>query len=147
MRKILAFLLLSTVVLAHTGDKFVFGETGNPKQKSRIIHVKMQEGDGKMLFTPNAITIKRGEQIKFLVENEGELDHEIIIDSLQGNLKHGEEMKKNPDMEHDDPNAIKLVSKKKGELLLKFTKIGVYDYSCLIPGHREAGMFGTITVK
>jgi uncharacterized cupredoxin-like copper-binding protein len=143
---IIAGILAATLAIAHT-DKFAFGEKGNPKQKFRIVHVKMQEGDGKMLFTPAKIEIKRGEQIKFTVENEGELDHEIIIDTLQGNLKHGEEMKKNPDMEHDDPNAIKLVSKKKGELLLKFTKIGTYDYSCLIPGHREAGMFGIITVK
>lgn len=140
-------ILAATLAFSHTGSKFVFGEAGNPKHKFRIITVKMQEGDGKMLFSPAKIEIKRGEQIKFMVENEGELDHEIIIDSLQGNIKHGEEMKKNPDMEHDDPNAIKLVSKKKGELLLKFTKIGVYDYSCLIPGHREAGMFGIITVK
>ncbi|OYZ86287.1 MAG: copper resistance protein, partial [Xanthobacter sp. 17-67-6] len=56
-------------------------------------------------------------------------------------------MRKNPDMEHDDPNAKRLMPKKTGEIVWKFTKPGTFDFSCLIPGHREAGMFGTIVVK
>ena len=56
-------------------------------------------------------------------------------------------MAKNPDMEHDDPNAKRLAPKKTGEIVWKFTKAGEFDFSCLIPGHREAGMFGKIVVK
>ena len=56
-------------------------------------------------------------------------------------------MNMNPDMEHDVPNAMKLAPKKTGELLWKFSKPGEFEYSCLIPGHREAGMIGTIIVK
>jgi uncharacterized cupredoxin-like copper-binding protein len=29
----------------------------------------------------------------------------------------------------------------------KFGKIGGFEYFCLIPGHRKAGMIGTIVVK
>ena len=82
-----------------------------------------------------------------MVRNTGELEHEIVVATLAENLKHGEEMKKNPDMEHDDPNAKRLKPKTSGELLWRFTKAGEFDFSCLIPGHRESGMFGTITVK
>ena len=32
------------------------------------------------------------------------------------------------------------------ELIWQFTKAGTFDFSCLIPGHRPAGMFGTIVV-
>ena len=51
-------------------------------------------------------------------------------------------MQKNPDMEHDDPNAKRLAPKKAGEIVWAFTKPGEFDFSCLIPGHREAGMTG-----
>ena len=50
-------------------------------------------------------------------------------------------------MEHDDPNARRLPPKTAGEIVWKFTRAGEFDFSCLIPGHREAGMTGTIVVK
>ena len=50
-------------------------------------------------------------------------------------------------MEHDDPNAKDVLPMKNGEMLWKFTKTGTFEYACLIPGHYEAGMHGTITVK
>jgi uncharacterized cupredoxin-like copper-binding protein len=33
------------------------------------------------------------------------------------NVKHAEEMKKNPDMEHDDPNAKRVKPKQKSEIV------------------------------
>jgi uncharacterized cupredoxin-like copper-binding protein len=56
-------------------------------------------------------------------------------------------MSKNPDMEHDDANGRRLRSKQTDEIVWKFSKTGDFEYSCLIPGHREAGMIGTIAVK
>ena len=37
--------------------------------------------------------------------------------------------------------------KKTGDIVWRFTKAGEFDFSCLIPGHREAGMSGKIIVK
>jgi uncharacterized cupredoxin-like copper-binding protein len=107
----------------------------------------MGETDGKMVFTPEKIQVKKGEQVKFVLRNNGELEHEFILATTAENLKHGEAMKKNPDMEHDDPNGKRLAPKKAGEFVWKFTKAGEFEYSCLIPGHREAGMIGQILVK
>lgn len=69
-----------------------------------------------------------------MLRNNGELDHELVLGTLAENLKHGEQMQKNPDMEHDDPNAKRLAPKKSGEIVWKFTKAGEFDFSCLIPG-------------
>jgi len=96
---------------------------------------------------PDRIEVKTGEQVRFVIRNNGELDHEIVLATLEENLKHAEVMRKNPDMEHDDPNAKRLAPKKTGEFIWKFTKAGTFDFSCLIPGHREAGMTGTVIVK
>jgi uncharacterized cupredoxin-like copper-binding protein len=50
-------------------------------------------------------------------------------------------------MAHHDPNAITLTPYESGELLWKFTKAGTFEYGCFIPGHREAGMHGTVVVE
>jgi uncharacterized cupredoxin-like copper-binding protein len=133
---------------SHSHDEeFSAGVPGDPKKPARIVQVTMGEKDGKMLFMPDKIQVKKGEQVKFRLRNNGELDHEFLLATTAENLKHGEAMKKNPDMEHDDPNGKRLASKKTGEIVWKFTKTGQFEYSCLIPGHREAGMIGTVVVK
>lgn len=147
----LAALSLSTAALADAGhshgDARAYGEPGDPKKPGRTIQITMREADGKMLFVPDRIDIRKGEQIKFAVRNSGELDHEIVVGTVEENLKHMAEMMKNPEMEHDDPNAKRLAPGKTGALFWKFTKAGEFDFSCLIPGHREAGMTGKIIVK
>jgi uncharacterized cupredoxin-like copper-binding protein len=129
------------------GEETAYGMPGDPKKPARIVQITMREADGKMLFVPDRIEVRRGEQIRFLLRNNGEVDHEFVVATLEENLKHLEEMKKNPDMEHDDPNAKRLAPKKTGEIIWRFTKAGEFDFSCLIPGHREAGMFGKVIVK
>lgn len=124
-----------------------FGEPGDPAKPAREIALIMKEADGKMLFAPNKISVKKGEQIRFQVKNEGAIDHEFVLATLEANLKHAREMEKNPDMEHDEPNMKRLAPGKSAEVLWKFSKAGTFDFSCLIPGHRQAGMTGTVTVK
>jgi uncharacterized cupredoxin-like copper-binding protein len=111
------------------------------------VQVTMTEKDGKMLFTPARVEVKKGEQVKFVLRNNGELDHEFILATTAENLKHAEAMKKNPDMEHDDPNGKRLAPKKTAEIVWKFSKAGEFEFACLIPGHRESGMLGTVIVK
>ena len=123
-----------------------YGRPGDPKKPARVVQIVMREADGKMLFVPDHITVKKGEQIRFMLRNNGEQDHEFVIGTVEGNLEHMKAMEKNPDMEHDDPNAIRLKPKATGEILWQFSKAGTFDFSCLIPGHRQSGMHGDITV-
>ena len=145
---------LSTAALAGAGpaghshdEAFSAGEPGNAKKPARIVQITMRETDGKMMFMPERVEVRTGEQIKFVIRNNGELDHEFVLATTAENLKHAEAMKKNPDMEHDDPNAKRVPPKKADEIVWKFTKKGTFEYGCLIPGHREAGMIGTVVVK
>lgn len=131
----------------HHDKEVAYGKPGDPKKPARVIQIRMGEGDGKMFFAPALVEIKRGEQVRFKLMNGGELDHELVLATLEENLKHAVEMQKNPDMEHDDPNAKRLAPKKSGDIVWHFTKAGEFDFSCLIPGHREAGMTGKIIVK
>ena len=129
------------------GKTFSAGEPGNPKKPAKIVQVTMGESDGKMLFVPARLEVKKGDQIKFVLRNNGELEHEFVLASTADNLRHAEAMQKNPDMAHDEPNGRQVAPNKTGEIVWKFTKAGEFEYACLIPGHREAGMTGTIVVK
>jgi uncharacterized cupredoxin-like copper-binding protein len=100
-----------------------------------------------MTYTPSKIDVRKGEQIKFVLKNTGHLAHEFLLDSFDNNAKHKIQMEKNPEMEHDEPNGARVESKKSAEILWRFSKAGTFEFACLIPGHYETGMKGTVVVK
>ena len=132
---------------SHEMEGLSAGESGDPKDLSRIIQVSMEERDGKMLYVPAQVEIRKGETITFVIYNNGELDHEFMLASTEENLEHAEMMMKNPEMQHADPNARRVAPKQTSEIIWKFTKAGQFEFACLIPGHRDAGMIGTVDVK
>ena len=141
--------LLATIGLAaaHEGEHFSAGVPGNAKKPARTVTVVMSDDEGAMKFTPDRLEVKKGEQVRFVIQNKGALKHEFMLASVKDNDKHAEMMKKFPDMEHDDPNAKSVDPGKTAEIVWRFTKTGTFEFACLIPGHREAGMHGTVTVK
>jgi uncharacterized cupredoxin-like copper-binding protein len=138
---------LTDVAIAHDDHAFSAGESGNPKKPARVVQITAREADGKMMFIPDKIEVRKGEQIRFIIRNSGVLKHEFVLASVKDNDKHAELMKKYPDMEHDDPNAKSVDPGKTAEILWRFTKAGTFEFACLIPGHREAGMHGKAVVK
>lgn len=144
---LIGYVVVQQPTLAHEGEHFAAGEPGNPKRASKTITITMTEKDGKMLFSPSRIEVRQNEQIKFVLTNTGYLDHEFMIATPDENKKHALLMQKYPDMVHDDPNGRTVKTKQKGELIWRFTKKGTFEFACLIPGHYESGMYGTIVVK
>ncbi|MBX9568345.1 MAG: cupredoxin family protein [Candidatus Obscuribacterales bacterium] len=131
---------------SHHGET-EYGEPGDKSKPSRTIVVQMQESGTKMIFIPDVFTIRKGEQIKFVLRNVGAIEHEFVLGTKDEIEAHAEQMRKNPDMEHDDPQSKRLKAKENGEIYWKFTKAGEFEFACLIPGHREQGMHGKIFVK
>ena len=137
-----------TVTLAHEDHgNFSAGEPGDPKKRARVVLITMREEAGKMMFIPDKVEVKKGEQIRFMLKNSGALEHEFMLATAAENAKHAEQMKKFPDMEHDDANGKRLKPNASAEIAWRFTKTGEFQYGCLIPGHPEAGMLGTVIVK
>ena len=132
---------------AALAEQFEAGEPADPKQPFRVVEVTMTEADGGMAFAPAEVNVKMNEQIKFIIKNAGALDHEFKLDSVEQIAKHKIEMEKNPEMEHDGPNGIRLQPSKSGEIFWKFSKAGYFEFACLIPGHYQGGMHGNVVVK
>jgi uncharacterized cupredoxin-like copper-binding protein len=155
----IAALVLTSGVLAHSNEdhtakpkKFdaskiedtTFGREGDPAKATRTIRVEMSDA---MRFTPADITIKRGETVKLVATNKGQVLHEMVLGTSDELKKHADMMKKFPGMEHDEPHMAHVKPGNSGEIVWQFTKAGEFQFACLIPGHFEAGMVGKVTVK
>jgi uncharacterized cupredoxin-like copper-binding protein len=133
----------------HAGHRaYHAGEPGDPKQPSRTIEISMGRKKPGMYFKPDLIEIREGEQIRFVLKNvDGQKNHEFVLASREEVEHHKHEMAKNPNMEHNDPNGKSLKPFETKELYWRFTKKGEFEFSCNIPGHREAGIVGKAIVK
>lgn len=120
-----------------------WGREGDPARATRTVKVDMAD---TMRFDPQRLEIKRGETIRFVITNSGKQMHEMVIGTEKELAKHAEAMKKFPGMEHDEPYMAHVAPGKTEEITWTFTRAGTFTYGCLLPGHWEAGMKGTIVV-
>lgn len=83
-------------------------------------------------FKPNAFSGTVGQKITFKINNKGTVDHNFVILSADGS----QELTK---------TEVKVGS----SVTLEFTPsaAGEYQIDCNLPGHKEAGMMGKLTVK
>ncbi len=118
---------------------------------SRSITVNM---DDTMRFTPSQIDVHAGETIRFVVTNSGRTAHEMVLGSDEDIRAHAEAMKQGTakgaaheeEHHHSTGAAIRVAAGQTGELVVSFSQATRLKMACLIPGHYEAGMRGTLQV-
>ena len=160
---IIIFFSLFFSTLSYSASMNMIGEKGDPNKVDRVVNIKMFDN----YYEPNVVKIKKGETIKFIVENLGELVHEYNIGTKEMHIKHQPEMQKLIDHEiilgdkidrikmkkmskmdhslgHSHANSVMLEPKKTGELIWKFSKDIKLEMACNIPGHYETGMVGNL---
>lgn len=121
-----------------------WGIAGDAKAARRTIEVGMAD---TMRFTPDRIDVRLGETLRFRVRNTGKVMHEFVVGTPAENARHAELMVKFPGMEHDEPWMAHVAPGKTGEIVWTFNRAGRFEFACLIAGHYQAGMVGTIVVK
>ena len=160
---LLIFFSLFFTTLAYSASMNMIGEEGDPNKIDRVVNIKMYDN----YYEPNLVKIKKGETIKFIIENLGEMVHEYNIGTKEMHIKHQPEMQKLIDHEillvdkidkikmkkmskmdhslgHSHANSIMLEPKSSGELIWKFSKDINLEMACNIPGHYESGMVGNL---
>jgi uncharacterized cupredoxin-like copper-binding protein len=123
------------------------GSPGDPNVSARAVEVTMFEDGSGMHFSPGKISVRPGEQVRFVIRNQGQLAHEFVLGTRAQNREHAAMMAQMPDMRHDDPNAVTVEPGRSASLLWRFPKTGDVEFACLIPGHYEAGMHGEAVVQ
>jgi uncharacterized cupredoxin-like copper-binding protein len=81
-----------------------------------------------------------------VIKNTGKGLHELVIGTKPELDAHAALMVKFPDMQHDEPYMAHVAPGKTSELIWTFNRPGTFDFACLIAGHYQAGMVGTIQV-
>jgi uncharacterized cupredoxin-like copper-binding protein len=120
-----------------------WGIAGEAGTVSRTITLDMTDD---MRFTPRQLSIRRGETVRLSVANKGSILHEIVLGTPATLDEHARMMLKFPGMEHGEPYMAHVAPGKSGDLVWNFNRTGQFDFACLIPGHYQAGMRGTISV-
>ncbi len=120
-----------------------FGMYDPAMKATRSIEIGMRE----MQFTPDVIKVKKGDVIKFVHNNTGQLMHEFVLGTPSSLNEHAELMKKFPTMEHSEPYMTHVKPGEQGSIMWQFSEEGTYAFGCLIPGHYDAGMKGSIVVE
>lgn len=105
------------------------------------------DADLVFVYEPKELTFKAGETVRLHIVNKGEEVHEFVMDTMEANAEHKAMMEKFPEMEHDDPNAVRLEPGEEAEIIWTFGEAGSYEFACLIPGHYEGGMHGPLTIN
>ncbi|PKO64894.1 MAG: plastocyanin [Betaproteobacteria bacterium HGW-Betaproteobacteria-17] len=124
-------------------EQTAWGIAGQPAQVTRTIALDMTDA---MRFTPDTLSVKEGETVRFVVRNTGRMLHEMVIGTPDELAKHAAMMAKFPNMEHDEAYMVHVDPGKTGEIVWTFNRAGQFEFACLIAGHYEAGMRGTLTV-
>lgn len=77
-------------------------------------------------FDPSSITVDAGQEITLVLTNEGVLEHDLVIDGITLDML----------VQPGETTEEKVTF-----------AAGTYVFYCTIPGHREAGMEGTLVAE
>ena len=124
-------------------EQKAWGIAGNAKAAKRSVEFRMSD---TMRFTPDRLDVKRGETLKLVIRNEGQMLHEFVLGTKAELDEHAALMVKFPGMEHDEPYMAHVPPGKTGQIVWTFNRAGDFDFACLIAGHYQAGMVGKIKV-
>ncbi|MEP7356596.1 MAG: cupredoxin domain-containing protein [Anaerolineales bacterium] len=101
------------------------GGSGTPANTGVSLNVA---GSDAFKYDPATLTAKVGQEVTVNLENKGALDHSFVIDEL----------------------SVKLETVKAGttgHVTFTPSQAGTYTYYCDVPGHKAAGMTGTLTIS
>jgi len=151
---------------SHHHDAMVIGQPGRAAEVDRVVAVRLEDNR----FTPRSIQVKRGETVKFVLDNRGRLLHEFNIGTAAMHADHrhkmGEMMRAGmltptgiqpmehghhgdhdmSMMKHDDPNSVLLEPGQQQTLIWTFDTNAELQFACNVPGHYESGMWGRFSL-
>ncbi len=145
--RLLGFLTLVVVATALVGcqgdDREDVEVAANPDQTVEIMMTDMA-------FAPAEISADADRQVRLVFRNEGALSHDFTISEMpHGDMRmmgsasrggHAHDARENAVHIAVDPGTT-------ATLDLETTEAGTFEFFCSVPGHREAGMAGSFTVR
>ncbi len=123
----------------------LFAACAANKPPATVVDVGMQG----MAFTQKVVAVKSGEPVRFNVKNSDATTHDFTVEKIPADaIKATDASSSGHDMKAMGAYALHVAvdAGKTGQLDFRPTQPGDYEFFCTVPGHREAGMHGTIHV-
>lgn len=127
--------LLLSVVLAAGLTAACSAPTARPEAgNDRAVTVTARD----LTFSPDTLTLEAGARVRLTLINEGTLEHDMTVEDLIAGDRSISAV----------GDAHGQIRTRAGErVTVDFTpKTGTYEFYCSVPGHRQAGMIGTLRV-
>ena len=88
---------------------------------------KIEVSAKEFSFTPATLTLKAGQGSTIVLKNTGSIEHDLTVS--------------------DAGFKVTVPASQSGDKVLTIAKAGTYEFHCAVPGHKDAGMKGQITVE
>ncbi|MFC6038735.1 multicopper oxidase domain-containing protein [Paenisporosarcina macmurdoensis] len=97
-----------------------------------------------MNYSPEEVVVERNKSITLVLKNSDQIEHDIEIKGVSFNVMststHQHDVKENVIHLHAEPQTTSNIS-------FTINEVGVYEFYCTVPGHKENGMIGQFVVK
>lgn len=113
--------------------------TATPDDGAQVVEVSLLDS---LQIKPSKITVKAGTPVRFVITNDGALDHDFFIGS--------DREQKQREAGEGAPGPDRYVAVAPGEtvtLLYVFPSPGKTIIGCVVPGHYSAGMKANVTIE
>ena len=104
-------------------------------------------------YEPASVEVLGGQQATVTMQNMGTLEHDFVIQEIPLEVKAGESGSEvmaghtMDEMEVEPAVHMGATTGMSSSVTFVPTKPGTYEFFCAVPGHKEAGMIGTLTVS
>lgn len=98
-------------------------------------------------FIPDKIAIPAGQTVTIMLQNDGEVEHDLQVDGLT--IEPSGDMDMTGDHGGADAETVALHTApgETAELTFITEQTGTFEFYCTIDDHRDTGMVGTFTVE
>ena len=140
---ILMFLAAATLVAC--------GGSEEAAQSNEDAHQEVTIEAVDLAFTPATVAVAAGQPIKLTLQNNGALEHDFSVMEIEVESVHEEAGEHDEGAEHTmtvDPELhVAAAAGTVGTVEFTAGHAGTYEFFCSVPGHKEAGMVGTLIIE
>ncbi len=127
------------------------GQRNQPVIENGVAKVSIAATDGAAWgYVPNLIEVPVGQAVSLTLSNHGVVDHDIEFTNMPvGTMEATEGAHGGTDAGHHTKSVVAAHARAGGTATVRFTPAepGTYEFSCTLPGHKQAGMVGRMVVQ
>jgi len=127
----------------HAGGSMGHSSGASVPPSGRVVEVEMRD----VSFSPDRLTVARGETVTFRFHNTGSQVHEAVIGDEAAQMTEEEAMAHAGGGGMGMHGGVEVAPGATGQLTYTFDKTGELLIGCHEPGHYAAGMKATLSVS